>query len=85
MIPFDQMIFVAGFSLACGWYAFRFLGQLLVSLLAVCLPKDNSDGETRSGFTIKTDALTGVQYLLTRQGHVVVRVDSAGYPVVTKK
>lgn len=81
----DWFIFAAGFSLVAGGFAFIACITILARIIGALMPKDSSDGKERSGFTIKTDALTGVQYLLTRQGHVVVRVDSAGYPVTEKK
>lgn len=41
--------------------------------------KDDSDGpNSRSGLTIRRDALTGCEYLETRKGHLMPRLDAEG-------
>jgi hypothetical protein len=81
----EPVIIGLGFAFSIGVFLFIACLTILARIIGALGPKDDSDGKTRSGFTIKTDALTGVQYLLTRQGHVTVRVDSSGYPIVERK
>lgn len=81
----EPVIIGIGFAFAVGVFLFLACLTIIARILRACSPKDDSDGKTRSGFTVKTDALTGVQYLLTRQGHVTIRVDSSGYPIIERK
>ena len=60
-----------------------FFMYLIASLaLSVIAPTDDSDfGRlNRSGFSIKTDALTGQEYLVTRQGGIIKRETSPNDP-----
>jgi hypothetical protein len=81
----EPVIIGAGFAFSIGVFLFIVCLTIIARILGACLPKDDSDGEKRSGFTIKTDARTGVQYLQNIKGHLVVRVDQSGYPVLIKK
>lgn len=50
----------------------------VVTMIGKCSPKDDTDPpEGRSGLSLKTDNLTGCQYLTTMTG-ITPRVDSSG-------
>ena len=52
---------------------------LFVVLLAAHAPRDDSDGPNgRSGLAVRTDALTGCQYLEGSRGGVTPRLDRLG-------
>lgn len=53
------------FTAAMGWFADRYG------------PRDSTDtAAERSGMTLRTDALTGCQYLESRTGYLTPRLDS---------
>jgi hypothetical protein len=69
----------------------------IVALLAIsltldsCTPRDDSDPPGgRSGFTPRTDALTGCQYLVTpglfgMGASITPRLDAAGKPICRRR
>jgi len=62
-------------------------GMILMFVLAAALvncftPYDSCDGEGhRCGLRIRTDALTGCQYLESSQGSLMPRLDRQGRPM----
>jgi len=64
-----------------GWFAFALVFTQFLSLTP--LKKDDSDPEPegwgrRSGIQVRTDSLTGCQYLETTSGGITPRVDGNG-------
>lgn len=72
----------------------EFVQNLLVSIVCLCLiihwatasKRDSSDKDekNRSGLMIRTDHLTGVQYVETPFGGITPRLNPDGSLVVTK-
>jgi hypothetical protein len=60
------------------------LAVVLWSAFGFGLDDTDKSGDYRSGLRLHTDYKTGVQYLSDGKGGMVVRVDTAGNPVVLK-
>lgn len=63
-----------------GWLTEALLFAVLLCLVLHWLgnKRDNSDAKRRSGLIVRTDALTGCQYLETILGGVTPRLDKDG-------
>lgn len=86
--PFFVTVFYSAFAVGAGFFSFKVCLQVVIGLLGLALPKDDSDGYEgkRSGFRILTDNKTGVQYLQVGfTGPLTIRVDQAGYPITAKQ
>ena len=58
------------------------IGLTILLLLGSAIPKDNSDGAYhRSGLVVRTDCLTGLQYLETMKWGIQPRFDAEGQQV----
>jgi hypothetical protein len=62
----------------------------LIVALGTCIlssqlsPRDDSDGKKRSGLKVRTDALTGIQYLETIGGGITPRLNRDGSVIMIK-
>lgn len=83
----QALIITEGIKGAIKWFAaLYFLGIVLLAVGIVAFnhlsPRDSSDTETeRSGMTVRTDALTGCQYLESSKGFLTPRLDGDNMPV----
>lgn len=82
-MKFEPLLAYAGagffFAVGVGFYvAFVMVIHLALTSLA---PHNSSDGHTRSGFQVRTDHLTGCEYLESPAGFLTLRRDRGLKPI----
>lgn len=72
--------FFLGLGATGGVCSLLFIATLISGFVT---PKDDCDPENgRCGMSVKTDNLTGLQYLVTPKGGIYPRMDSDGHQVL---
>ena len=54
------------------------IGYFAIAMLGRCTPRDDTDGDNRSGMGLHTDARTGCQYLSVPFGGITPRLGPNG-------
>lgn len=57
------------------------VGYFAIALVGYCTPRDDTDGEERSGMRLMTDARSGCQYLGAPWGGITPRMDRNGHHI----